>query len=195
MHLCTPVVLMSAALLVVQSCGTPQRSQALVAKSSQESAAAGPDVSDQGWKPGATLCSHHIEGPLCIDKSQPGLGLVFGTADFNANGSVLIKIQVEDLTTVMGTQATVTVWSGNGNAPGPGTTDPPPGGTQVYTSGGNVSLRYYTTHLDRTYDPSVDSYWLFAKVVHDNGDTRYVQHRWVPSQSSSPDTAQDFDSN
>lgn len=196
MYPCTRAVLCGALISTALSCcslpGQPQQQQQLVADDADDSDQL---VPDDGWNSGAQLCRHHLEGPLMPDKTLPGPGLVYATADFNSAGTVLIKVQVEDLTTVTGTAATLTVWSGNGNAPAPGTTDPPPGGTQVYATSGNVNLRFYTQHLDRTYDPVANSYWLFVKVAHDNGDVRYMQHTWVPDQSTSPDVPHDFDPN
>ena len=69
------------------------------------------------------VCQAHPEPPFTFDDGPPGTGLVFGTADFAATGSVLIKIQVEDLATYDGDEANITAWSGNGSAP-TGTTTP-----------------------------------------------------------------------
>ncbi|MHC5211842.1 MAG: hypothetical protein ACYTG2_14070 [Planctomycetota bacterium] len=144
------------------------------------------------------LCLHHdFEPPFELDPDRPpGPGLVFATADFSGSGSVLLKVQVEDLGTVAGEEASVTVWSGNGTAPANAGTLPPPGGTEVYATSGDVTLRHWTTHLDRTYDPSQDAYWLFVRVDHDTGGgTRNVRHLWwywQPSTSASPDTPHDF---
>lgn len=172
-------VLSSAVLFVVQGCSCKLPHYA------------------PNWDP--RTCRAHIEPPFDISKVKPGElpgpGLVFGTADFSGTGTVLIKVQVEDLASVPGNQATISVWSGNGEAPAPGTVAPPPGGTQVYTTGSNATLRFYTTHLDRTYDPAINKYWLLVCVAHDNGDVRYLVHTWVPSSTVSPDSPHDFDSN
>ncbi|HZL99570.1 MAG TPA: hypothetical protein VFD43_04885 [Planctomycetota bacterium] len=142
------------------------------------------------------VCRAHLEPPFNTASSIPGPGLVFGTADFNGSGTVLIKIQVEDLAAIPGSQATITVWSGNGAEPVAGSPTPPPGGTEVFSTSGNVPLRFYTTHLDRTYDPEdPDGYWLFVQVIHDNGDTREFSHHWMPEDTTIPDTPWDFDAN
>jgi hypothetical protein len=132
--------------------------------------------------------------PLDTRNAPPGAGLVFATADFSAGSGVLIKIQVEELATIPGTEATVKVWAGNGQHPASSAT-PPSGGTLIYSTGTDVSLRHATEYLDRTYDEETDQYWLFVHVDHDTGsgrEHRYLWWEWVPSQTSSPDTSHDF---
>jgi len=141
-------------------------------------------------------CQHHqIEPPFELEGGTPGAGIVFATADFNGNGSVLIKVQVED-TDIDGTQAVITVWSGNGNKPTSSGT-PPPNSTQVYSSGGPVDLRFWTTHLDRTYDPVADKYWLYVYVDHRDASgnpvaPRHLWFDWTPSATALPDTPHDL---
>ncbi len=140
------------------------------------------------------LCRNHREEPFKIT-GGPGAGLVLATADFSSGGGVLIKIQVEDLAAVPNNQATITAWSGNGSAP---TTAPPvpSGATQVYASSGDVNLRHFTTHLDRSYDPAVNRYWLIVHVDHNEGggvhSSTWLWWEWIPSATSSPDTPHDF---
>jgi hypothetical protein len=141
------------------------------------------------------LCAFHREEPFKTWGGTSGAGLVISTADFGTSGGVLIKIQIEDLTTVPNNQATITAWSGNGNVP---TSAPPvpPGASSVYSSGGDVTLRHFTTHLDRTYDPTVDRYWLIVHVDHNEGggvrSSRWLWWEWVPSATANPDTPHDF---
>ena len=140
-------------------------------------------------------CQGHPEPPFNLQGQPPGPGLVFGTADFDSSGSVLIKLQIEDLASVPGNEATITAWSGNGSHPSTNAS-PPAGGTQVYLTSGDVTLRHWTTHLDRTYDPAVNRYWLFVHVDHDIGDGsrehRYLWFEWIPTGTPTPDTPHDF---
>ncbi len=143
----------------------------------------------------ADLCRFHREEPFALPSGGPGAGLVLSTADFGSGGAVLIKIQVEDLAAVPGNTGTITAWSGSGNVPA-SAPPVPPGATEVYSSGGDVSLRHYTTHLDRTRDASVDRYWLIVHVDHNEGggvrSSSWLWWEWIPSATASPDTVHDF---
>ena len=144
------------------------------------------------------LCTHHVEGPFALQGGHTGAGIVFGTADFNNSaGSVLIKVQVEDRGDISGNAATVTVWSGNGDAPSTKTDSP--GGTQVMQTSGDVTLRFWTNHYLRNYDAVTNKYWVYVKVDHATGlappnerDVRYLVWSWTPSATPSPDTPWDF---
>ncbi len=141
------------------------------------------------------VCLSHPEEPFDISDRPPGPGLVFGTADFDDDGFVLIKIQVEDLASDPGDQAAITVWSGNGDRPADSST-PPAGGTQVYATAGDVKLRHWTSHLARNYDPVADSYWLMAHVDLKTGSStrqdKYLWWAWKPSAMTGPDLPHDF---
>lgn len=140
-------------------------------------------------------CHAHPEPPFILPKSGPNPGLVFGTADFDAKGVVLIKLQVEDLTTILGRDGTITAWSGNGDPPADASVIPPLGGTEVYNSGGDVSLRHWTTHIDRSFEPAVDHYWVLVRVNHNTPagrDVDYLWWEWLPSSETGFDTPHDF---
>ncbi|MHC5211429.1 MAG: hypothetical protein ACYTG2_11980 [Planctomycetota bacterium] len=59
-----------------------------------------------------------------------------------------------------------------------------------------MTLRHWTTHLDRSDDETQDSDWLFVRVDHDTGggnrEIRTLKWIWQPSATSSPDTPHDF---
>jgi hypothetical protein len=147
----------------------------------------------------AKACSGHPEPKFDLPKQADGVppsgGVVFGTSDFDSSGTVLIKIQVEDSVLVPGSEATITAWSGYGEHPA-STSTPPAGGTQVYATSGDVNLPFWTSHLDRTYNPSVNKYWLFVRVDQDTGNGRDVDFFWYewtnPSQLPSPDPVREF---
>ena len=142
-------------------------------------------------------CQHHqIEPPFDLPGGTPGAGLVFATADFNGNGSVLIKVQVEDSPVIDGNTGVITVWSGNGEKPAASGT-PPANSTQVYSSGSPVDLWFWTTHLDRTYDPVANKYWLYVYVDHRDASgnsiaPKHLWFDWVPDETTLPDTPRDF---
>ena len=141
-------------------------------------------------------CLNHPEPPFERDPGLPGPGLVLGTSDFDANGTVLIKLQVEDLAVYSGNEAKIIAWSGNGEPPQDASQIPPPNSTKVYDSHHDKYLRHWTTHLDRTFEPVDDQYWLFVEVDHDIGggyrDVVHLWWEWTPSSTQSPDTPHDF---
>jgi hypothetical protein len=74
----------------------------------------------------------------------------------------------------------------------------PSGSQQVFTSGGDVNLRYWTTHLDRSCPLGPTDYWLITRVDYRMSDgsqqTRYFFNDW-PSPafgSTTPDQPHDF---
>lgn len=142
-------------------------------------------------------CDAHPEPPFDLEVKPPGPGLVFGTADFNpSTGTVLIKIQVQDLATEEGNQATITAWSGNGSPPADAASFPPDSAA-YYATGGDVTLPHWTSHLMRDFEPATDAYWVAARVNHLHPDgsrhPRYVFWTWTPSGSSSPDPVRNFE--
>jgi|GEM_PF-2443677 len=139
------------------------------------------------------VCCNHLEAPFTIPAGGPGVGLVFGTADFNGAGTVLIKLQVEDLSAVSGNQAEVTAWSGNGAHPAAA----PTGDDPFYETNGDALLRLTTTHINRDYEPVDDKYWIWVRVVHRlaNGTQAApmdLWYEWTPSGSSVPDPVHEF---
>ncbi len=158
-----------------------------------------------GKPPKCPACEHHNRHAChghpepAFDFSQgkpPGGGLVFGTADFDTtSGAVLIKIQVEELAGIPGTEANITAWAGAGSVVSTPTA-PPTTGTVVYSSSGDVNLPHWTTHLDRTFDSSNPHYWIIVKVDHDTGtgrDVRWAYYTWTVAATPSPDTPRNFD--
>lgn len=143
---------------------------------------------------GKKHCEGHIEGPFVIKDDTPGPGLVYGTADFGPGGAVLIKIQVEDLAAVSGNEATITAWYGDGSPP-TSAASPPAGGTEFFSSGSDVILRHWTTHILREFEPAEDRFWVYVLVDHDTGSGRDPWHlvwEWTPSTTPSPDEPHDF---
>ncbi len=142
-------------------------------------------------------CLSHPEPPFILPEGgPPGPALVFGTADFDDNGAVLIKLQVEDLSVYAGDEAEITAWGGNGEAPATASDVPPPGGKKIYDSGDDVHLRHWTTHIDRNYDEEIGKYWVFVRVDHNvgggNREVRFLWWRWIAGSSNELDTPHDF---
>jgi hypothetical protein len=154
-----------------------------------------------GGKPTHALhCEEHVEGPFCLEAGTydpSGPGLVFGTVDFTGGATVLVKVQVEDLTAVDGNTGTVRAWSGNGDLPQSASQLDPD--DLFYESAGVVSLRHWTTHILREYEPGA-GYWVVVEVHHRNSSgnpidpARTVKWWWPDPASipSPPDTPHDF---
>jgi hypothetical protein len=182
-------VLLFGSLLVAAAChgpeshehGPPEHAAAPQKSSDEKSADANPKA-----------CKHHIEEPFCLKGGGAGAGIVYGTADFASGGGVTIKVQVEDTNPTLHT-ATVTVWSGTDSA---GVTTPsvPSTAQQVLTTGSALSLRYYTTHLDRLCPLGTQRYWLLVCVEYPTQPPEYFFNSWVPTPgSSTQDEPHDFD--
>ena len=144
------------------------------------------------------ICKHHIEEPFDLTghSGGAGAGIVFGTADFSSGGGVVIKIEVEDTNPSFHT-ATVTVWSGTTQGEVTGSSVPS-GAPQVFTSGSDVNLRYWTTHLDRSCPLGTSYYWLLTQVAYRKPDgsqeTKYFFQDWHSPAfgSTTPDPPHDF---
>jgi len=183
------VVLLFGSLLVVPACRGPESHEHGDHGHAAAAKAASP-ADDAEGNPKA--CKHHIEEPFCLKAGGAGAGIVYGTADFASGGGVTIKVQVEDTNPSLHT-ATVTVWSGTDSA---GVTTPsvPATAQQVLTTGSAVSLRYYTTHLDRLCPLGTSRYWLLVCVEYPSQPPEYYFNSWVPTPgSSTQDQPHDFD--
>ena len=102
--------------------------------------------------------------------------------------------QVEDLAAVSGNEATITAWYGDGSPP-TSAASPPAGGTEFFSSGSDVILRHWTTHILREFEPAEDRFWVYVLVDHDTGSGRDPWHlvwEWTPSTTPSPDEPHDF---
>lgn len=185
-----------ALLLALQACccmNGPCGAGGGVAVQAQPAAVAA--VEEVGLRHRLLCAGHDLETPFNLETKPPGPNLVFGTSDFDGAGAVLIKLQIQDLSTVPGNEATVTAWSGNGDAPTSIASLPAPS-QAFYTSNGDVTLQHWTTHLLRDYAPGSNKYWVAVKVDHDKGDgtreVRYLWWPWVPNTTPIPDTPRNF---
>lgn len=143
----------------------------------------------------ARICTQHqIEPAFDLSVKPPGPGIVFGTGDFDGGGAVLVKLQIQDLSTVSGNEGTITAWSGNGDPPASASALPSPN-SAFFTTGSDVTLPYWTTHLLRDYATSINKYWVAVKVDHKTTtgrEVRYLYWSWTPNATPSPDTPRNF---
>jgi hypothetical protein len=140
------------------------------------------------------LCTRHIEQPFQLPTGGPGVGLVFGTADFSSSGGVLVKVQVEKPSDITTENATITAWSGNDEWP----SAEPTGGIQLFATGGDVPLRFWTTHIARDADDDQNTdYWVFVKVDYrldpsDSREVHYYRKKWDGTVLADPDQPHKF---
>lgn len=187
------LLLLFGPVLVAPACGSPKSHEhghvEAVVAAKMSSAESDTDANSR-------ICKHHIEPPFVIDPGGAGAGIVYGSADFGSAGGVVIKVQVEDLDPSLHT-ATVTVWSGTNQGEVTGAAVPP-GAQQVFTTGGDVNLRYWTTHLDRSCPLGTSYYWLLTRVDYRKPDgsqePRYYFNDWGNPVfgSTTPDQPHDF---
>jgi len=133
-------------------------------------------------------CTMHPEPPFELPKDgPPGTGLVFGTVDFVGSGAVLIKIQVEELSSIPGETATITAWAGNGSVPTSTPTSSP-----FYGPTGDIPLRNWTSHISRGTDGT--GVWVYVRVDHnsDGSNVKELTYWWDPVTTPSPDTVREF---
>ena len=152
---------------------------------------------------GTHMCSVHPEPPFTLASikrgadTSPGprdnVGIVFGTADFDDQGTVLIKLQVETQHSV-GT-AYLKAWAGMGALP----TDPlpPDAGELVYDTGTDNAVRlfHWTPHMAHSYTPGEDfDYWMIVELTDLSSGTPVVTYygsTWDET-GERPDEPNDF---